>query len=148
METAYNSSKQSSTKETPYTLERGWIPRLPKNTLNEQLPSIHPTALDFNKMLDIAHSHAEQCVQDEVEYNETRWDKIHEQPEFRIGEKVLLSTVNFHNLGGNKNLKPAFVGPFKIKTQHGKNSVEVILSEELSRKHSVFPVSLVKLSSR
>ena len=27
---------------------------------------------------------------------------------------------------------------------HGKNAVEVILSEELSRKHLVFPVSLVK----
>ena len=31
-----------------------------------------------------------------------------------------------------------------MKNLHGKNAVEVILSEELSRKHPVFPVSLVK----
>ena len=57
---------------------------------------------------------------------------------------MLLSTVNFNNLGGNPKLKPAFVGPFVIKQLHGKNAVEVILSEELSRKHPVFPVSLIK----
>ena len=36
------------------------------------------------------------------------------------------------------------MGPFTIKQLHGKNAVEVILSEELSRKHPVFPVSLIK----
>ena len=41
-------------------------------------------------------------------------------------------------------MKPSFVGPFSIKQLHGKNAVEVILSDELSRKHPVFPVSLVK----
>ena len=144
LEIAYNSSKHSSTKETPYTVERGWIPHLPRNTINDHLPSLHPTALDFKKMLDMAHTHAEQCVQEAVEYNRNRWDKSHREPEFKIGDKVLLSTVNFNNLGGNKKLKPAFVGPFTIKALHGRNAVEVILSEELSRKHPVFPVSLVK----
>ena len=95
-------------------------------------------------MLDATHQHAAQCVQEAVEYNKTRWDKNHKEPEFKIGDKVLLSTVNFNNLGGNKKLKPAFVGPFTIKSLHGQNAVEVILSEELSRKHPVFPVSLIK----
>ena len=57
---------------------------------------------------------------------------------------MLVSTVNFNNLGGNKKLKAPFVGPFVIKKLHGRNAVEVILSEELSRKHPVFPVSLIK----
>jgi len=95
-------------------------------------------------MLDITHKHAQKCVEDAVEYNKTRWDKSHKQPEFKIGDKVLLSTINFNNLGGNKKLKPSFIGPFTIKDLHGKNAVEVILSDELSRKHPVFPVSLVK----
>lgn len=56
---------------------------------------------------------------------------------------MLLSTVNFNHLRGNKKL-PAFVGPFLIKALHGRNAVEVILSEGLSRKHPAFPVSLVK----
>jgi hypothetical protein len=144
LEVAYNSSKHFTTKETPYILERGWIPRLPKDNINNKLPNLHPTALDFKSMLDLTHAHAARCVQEAVEYNKQRWDKGHREPEFKIGDKVLLSTVNFNNLGGNKKLKPSFVGPFTIIKLHGKNAVEVILSEELSRKHPVFPVSLVK----
>ena len=95
-------------------------------------------------MLDTTQNHAARCVQEAVEYNKNRWDKTHKEPEFNIGDRVLISTLNFNNLGGNKKLKTAFIGPFIIKQLHGKNAVEVILSEEFSRKHPVFPVSLIK----
>ncbi|KAI7959400.1 hypothetical protein MJO28_003191 [Puccinia striiformis f. sp. tritici] len=144
LEIAYNSSKHSSTKESPYVLERGWIPRMPKDTINDKLPQIYPTALDFKKMLDTTNQHAKKCVDEAVEYNQGRWDKSHKEPEFKIGDKVLLSTINFNNLGGSRKLKPSFIGPYTIKQLHGKNAVEVILSEELYRKHPVFPVSLIK----
>ena len=55
LEVAYNSSKHSTTKEAPYILERGWIPRLPKDNINNKLPNVHPTALDFKSMLDLTH---------------------------------------------------------------------------------------------
>lgn len=77
LEIAYNSSKHSSSQEAPYVLERGWIPRMPTDTLNDQLPHVHPTALDFKKMLDLANQHAEKCVQESVEYNKKRWNKTH-----------------------------------------------------------------------
>ncbi|MBW0487414.1 hypothetical protein O181_027129 [Austropuccinia psidii MF-1] len=38
----------------------------------------------------------------------------------------------------------SFLGPFTIIKLIGKNEVKVILTEEFSRKHPVFPVSLVK----
>ena len=95
-------------------------------------------------MLDITHEHAKKCVQEAAEYNKNRWDKSHKEPSFKIGDQFLLSTVNFNNLGGNRKLKPPFVGPFTIKQLHGKNAVEVILTEKFSRKHPVFPVSLIK----
>ncbi|MBW0462330.1 hypothetical protein O181_002045 [Austropuccinia psidii MF-1] len=41
-------------------------------------------------------------------------------------------------------MRDLFVGPFTIIKLIGKNAVEVRLTEELSRKHPVFPVSLVK----
>ena len=129
LEIAYNSSKHSSSQEAPYILERGWIPRMPKDNVNSKLPHIHPTSLDFKNMLDITHKNAQKCVEDAAEYSKTRWDKSHKEPQFNIGDKVFLSTVNFNNLGGNKKLKPSFVGPFTIKQLHGKNAVEVILSE-------------------
>jgi hypothetical protein len=74
LEVAYNSSKHSTTKEAPYILERGWVPRLPKDNINNKLPNVHPTALDFKSMLDLTHAHATRCVQEAVECNKQRWD--------------------------------------------------------------------------
>ncbi|MBW0482073.1 hypothetical protein O181_021788 [Austropuccinia psidii MF-1] len=41
-------------------------------------------------------------------------------------------------------MRDSVVGPFTIIKLIGKNAVEVSLPEEFSRKHPVFPVSLVK----
>ncbi|MBW0520910.1 hypothetical protein O181_060625 [Austropuccinia psidii MF-1] len=41
-------------------------------------------------------------------------------------------------------MRDSFVGPFTILKLIGKNAVEVKLTDEFSRKHPVFPVSLVK----
>ncbi|MBW0482137.1 hypothetical protein O181_021852 [Austropuccinia psidii MF-1] len=41
-------------------------------------------------------------------------------------------------------MRESFVGPFTIIKFIGKNAVEVRLTKGLSRKHPVFPVSLVK----
>ncbi|MBW0592032.1 hypothetical protein O181_131747 [Austropuccinia psidii MF-1] len=41
-------------------------------------------------------------------------------------------------------MRYSFLGPFNIIKSIGKNAVEVKLTEEFSRKHPVFPVSLVK----
>ncbi|MBW0472070.1 hypothetical protein O181_011785 [Austropuccinia psidii MF-1] len=41
-------------------------------------------------------------------------------------------------------MRDSFVGSFTIIKLIGKNAVEVKLTEEFSRNHPVFPVSLVK----
>ncbi|MBW0556364.1 hypothetical protein O181_096079 [Austropuccinia psidii MF-1] len=41
-------------------------------------------------------------------------------------------------------MRDSFLGPFTIIKLIGKNAVEVKLTEEFSRKHTVFPVSLAK----
>ncbi|MBW0542469.1 hypothetical protein O181_082184 [Austropuccinia psidii MF-1] len=41
-------------------------------------------------------------------------------------------------------MRDSFGGPFTILGLIGKNAMEVKLTEEFSRKHPVFPVSLVK----
>ncbi|MBW0509508.1 hypothetical protein O181_049223 [Austropuccinia psidii MF-1] len=66
------------------------------------------------------------------------------EPDFKEGDQVLVSTLNFNNLKGPKKMRDSFVGPFNIIKMIGKNAVEVKLTEEFSRKHPVFPVSLVK----
>ncbi|MBW0592621.1 hypothetical protein O181_132336 [Austropuccinia psidii MF-1] len=66
------------------------------------------------------------------------------EPDFKEGDQVLVSTLNFNNLKGPKKMRDSFVGPSTIIKLIGKNAVEVKLTEEFSRKHPVFPVSLVK----
>ncbi|MBW0505212.1 hypothetical protein O181_044927 [Austropuccinia psidii MF-1] len=60
------------------------------------------------------------------------------------GDQVLVPTLKFNNLKGPKKMRDLFVGPLTIIKLMGKNEVEVKLTEEFSRKHPVFPMSLVK----
>ncbi|MBW0580994.1 hypothetical protein O181_120709 [Austropuccinia psidii MF-1] len=62
------------------------------------------------------------------------------EPDFKEGDKVLVSTLNFNNLKGPKKMRDPFLGPFTIIKLIGKDEVEVKLTEEVSRKHPVFPV--------
>ncbi|MBW0479183.1 hypothetical protein O181_018898 [Austropuccinia psidii MF-1] len=87
---------------------------------------------------------AARCIGEEKQYNKQRWDKSHMEPDFKEGDQVLVSTLNFKNIRGPKKLRDSFLGPFTIIKLIGKNAVEVKLTEEFSRKHPVFPVSLVK----
>ncbi|MBW0547461.1 hypothetical protein O181_087176 [Austropuccinia psidii MF-1] len=66
------------------------------------------------------------------------------EPDFKEGDQVLVSSLNFHNLTGPKKIRDSFIGPFTIIQLIGRNAVEVKLTEEFSRKHPVFPVRSVK----
>ncbi|MBW0567044.1 hypothetical protein O181_106759 [Austropuccinia psidii MF-1] len=83
-------------------------------------------------------------MNDAFEYAQQKWDKSHKTPEFKVGDLILVSTLNFNNIKGPKKLKDSFEGPFIIKALHGTNSVQVEVSGELENKHPTFPVSLVK----
>ena len=144
LELAYKTSVHKTTGKTPAVLENGWNPRLPITMIKKDLMDVHPTSKSFHDMLSRARKHAEQCLQDSVQYNKNRWDKTHKEATFKVGDQILISTTNFTNIGGPKKLRDSFVGPFVIKNLHGKNAVEVILTGEMSRKHPTFPVSLIK----
>ncbi|MBW0565441.1 hypothetical protein O181_105156 [Austropuccinia psidii MF-1] len=78
------------------------------------------------------------------EYAKLKWDESHKTPEFRVGDLILASTLDFNDIKGPKKLKYSFSGLFIIKAPHGTNAVQVELSGELENKHPDFPVSLVK----
>ncbi|MBW0583676.1 hypothetical protein O181_123391 [Austropuccinia psidii MF-1] len=87
---------------------------------------------------------AAKCIAEAKAYNKQRWEKTHMEPDFKEGDQVLVSTLNFNNLKGPKKMRDSFVGPFTIIKLIGKNSVELKLTVEFSRKHPVFPIGLVK----
>ncbi|MBW0570749.1 hypothetical protein O181_110464 [Austropuccinia psidii MF-1] len=82
-------------------------------------------------MLDKAIHHEYRFMQDSFKYKKERWDKSHKPPDFKIGDLVLVSTLNFNNIKGPKKLKDPFAGPFMIKALHGPNAVQLELTGEL-----------------
>ncbi|MBW0514286.1 hypothetical protein O181_054001 [Austropuccinia psidii MF-1] len=125
-------------------LEKGWNPRLPAEKLRKDLIEINPTASRFKIMLDKVKHHAKQSMNDAFDYEKQKWDKSHKVPDFKVGDLVLVSTLNFKNIKGPKKPNNSFVGPFAIVALHGTNEVQVESSGELENKHPTFPVSLIK----
>ncbi|MBW0539768.1 hypothetical protein O181_079483 [Austropuccinia psidii MF-1] len=95
-------------------------------------------------MLDKERHHANRCMQDSFKYEKERWDKSHNPPDFKIGDFVLVSTLNFNNIRGPKKFKDSFAGPFMITALHGPEAVKLELTGELMNKHPALPVSLIK----
>ncbi|MBW0584653.1 hypothetical protein O181_124368 [Austropuccinia psidii MF-1] len=126
-------------------LEKGWNQRLPEDTLRKDLIEIHPIASSFKIMLDKVKQHAKQSINDAFDYAKQKWDKSHKVPDLKVGDLVLVSTLNFDNIKGPKKPKYSYVGPFVIADLHGTNSVQVELSGELENKYPTFPVSLINL---
>ncbi|MBW0508403.1 hypothetical protein O181_048118 [Austropuccinia psidii MF-1] len=105
LESTYRTSVHSSTGQTPAMLEKGWNPRLPEDTLRKHLIDILPTASSFRIMLDKVKHHAKQSMNDAFDYAKQKWDKSHKVPDFKVGDLVLVSTLNFNNIKGPKKLK-------------------------------------------
>ncbi|MBW0511682.1 hypothetical protein O181_051397 [Austropuccinia psidii MF-1] len=82
--------------------------------------TIHPTAKDFHHMWKRACDTAGRCIDEEKEYNKQRWDKSHMEPDFKEGEQVSVSTLNFNNLKGPMKMRDSFVGHFTIIKLRGK----------------------------
>ncbi|MBW0576919.1 hypothetical protein O181_116634 [Austropuccinia psidii MF-1] len=82
---------------------------------------------------------AAKFISEAKEYNKQRWDKSHMEPDFKEGDQVLVSTLNFNNLKGLKKMRGSAVGTYTIIKLIGENAVEVKLIEEFSGKHPVFP---------
>ncbi|MBW0579135.1 hypothetical protein O181_118850 [Austropuccinia psidii MF-1] len=133
LELAYKTSIHASTGKTPAMLEKGWNPKLPTDTFKKDIIDIHPTASSFKLLLDKVRHHANQSMNNAFEYAKQKWDKSHKTPEFKVGDLILVSTLNFNNIKGPKKVKDSFAGPFIIKALHGTNAVQVELTGELEK---------------
>ncbi|MBW0504148.1 hypothetical protein O181_043863 [Austropuccinia psidii MF-1] len=134
---AHKTSQNSTTGKSPPLVEKGWNPLFPVHHLKKNLLTIHPTAKDFHDMWKRDCDTASRFIAEAKEYNKLRWDKSHMEPDFKEGDQVLVSTLNFNNLKGPKKMRDPFMGPLTIIKMIGKDAVEARLTEEFSRKHPV-----------
>ncbi|MBW0485779.1 hypothetical protein O181_025494 [Austropuccinia psidii MF-1] len=107
---------------------KGWNPSQSPDTLRKDLIEIHTTPFRFKIILDKVKHHEKQIINDSFYYSKQKWDKIHNVPDFKLGDLVLASTFNFSNRKGQKKLNHSHVGPFVIVALHGTNAVQVDLS--------------------
>ncbi|MBW0520746.1 hypothetical protein O181_060461 [Austropuccinia psidii MF-1] len=124
-------------------LEKGWNPRLPYDNLKKNFIDIHPTSRSLKKILEKERHHAHRFMKDYFKYAKERWDTSNKPPDFKIGDLVLVSTLSFINIKGQKKFKDSFSGPFIIKALHHPNAVQLELTGESMNKHPAFPVSLM-----
>ncbi|MBW0551581.1 hypothetical protein O181_091296 [Austropuccinia psidii MF-1] len=122
LELAYKTSVHSFTSQTTARLEKGWNPRLPEDTLRKDLIDIHPTASSFKIILDKVKDNEKQSMNDAFDYPKVKWDKSHKVPYLKLGDLVLVSTLNFNHIKFPKKLKDSYVGPFVVAL-HGTNAV-------------------------
>jgi hypothetical protein len=77
-EFAYNSSVHDTTGFTPFELEKGWVPYMPKEAVLSRTVVLHPTADSFRTMMLKAEKKASDCIKLAVEYNkETMLKPLH-----------------------------------------------------------------------
>lgn len=148
-EFAYNSSKHATTGQVPYILERGYCPRTPADTMSEAV-GLKSLKVDLKerqwaRAVKDAQSRAIESIQHAFNYTKSRWDKSHKEVAYQPGDEVRLSSKFFDFIGTQNKLKPAWIGPFVVKSMRGPNAVEVDLPEEYRSRHPVFPVSLTEL---
>ncbi|MBW0508945.1 hypothetical protein O181_048660 [Austropuccinia psidii MF-1] len=119
-ELVYKTSIHASTGKTPAMLEKGWNPKLPVDTLKKHLVFIHPTASTFKLLLDKVRHYANQIMNDDFEFAKQKWDKSHKTPEFKVGDLILVSTLNFNNIKGPRKLEDSSAGHLSLKPFMGK----------------------------
>lgn len=92
-----------------------------------------------------AQDRAISSIKHAFEYNKARWDKSHKPVRYNPGDEVRLSPKFLDLVGTQNKLKPAWIGPFKVKAMKGPNAVEVELPSQYRPRHPVFPVVLTEL---
>ncbi|MBW0486584.1 hypothetical protein O181_026299 [Austropuccinia psidii MF-1] len=66
-------------------------------------------------------------------------------PDFKEGDKLLVSTLNFNNLKGPKNMRDSYLGPFTIIKMIGKNAMETEEDKFPSRKKNTTSPEIVEV---
>ncbi|MBW0552093.1 hypothetical protein O181_091808 [Austropuccinia psidii MF-1] len=106
---ALNTTQHSTTGNSPSQVEKGRKPLLPVDHLKKNLLTIHSTAKYFHDMGKKACDTDSERIAEAKEYNKQGWDKSHMEPHFKEGDQVLVSTLNFKNLKGSKQMRYSFL---------------------------------------
>ena len=144
-EFAINNTVNASTGKTPFYVMYGFHPRhVPKPPDQSTVPAALETATDFKNMTtEVRDALFKTKVQQADTYNKKRLP----DPDYKIGDQVLLSTINIRQRitkpGQMKKLMPLWLGPFKIIAKPHPNVYRLELPPQMHI-HPNFNVNLLK----
>ncbi|KAJ9508243.1 hypothetical protein QJQ45_011749 [Haematococcus lacustris] len=143
-EFAVNNSWQESIQSTPFLVNTGQSPvtvGLRDLPYGGRCPSAHA----FTRWWQDAVANARKCMAAAQSRQAAYANKARRDVEYKVGQKVLLSTKNLKLRPGKaRKLIPRYVGPFEILLLVGAVAVKLDLPASMSRLHPVFHVSLIK----
>ncbi|KAJ9511943.1 hypothetical protein QJQ45_004469 [Haematococcus lacustris] len=143
-EFAVNNSWQESIQSTPFLVNTGQSPvtvGLRDLPYGGRCPSAHA----FTRWWQDAVANARKCMAAAQSRQAAYANKARRDVEYKVGQKVLLSTKNLKLQPGKaRKLIPRYVGPFEILLLVGAVAVKLDLPASMSRLHPVFHVSLIK----
>lgn len=140
-EFAYNNSVHAATNQTPFWANCGFHPTFLSNDVPEiAVPAVHDRIASLQANF--------QRIQDMLQRAQTDYKEQYdrgrrENPTFKLGEEVWLSTTNLKLSVPSRKLGPKFIGPFPIKRIINPVAMELALPKTY-RIHPVFHVSLLK----
>ena len=126
---------------TPFYAEYGQHPR-------SIWPSIQDKCVAGNEYVDNLEKLREELRQNLTDARERMrkfYDRNREpQPDFKVGDKVLLNAKHIQTLRPSKKLDHRMRGPWTIIKRVGPRAFKLDLKENRGRKHDVFPVGLLE----
>ncbi|KAL3681508.1 hypothetical protein R1sor_024464 [Riccia sorocarpa] len=143
---AYNNCINSSTRTTPFFLMYGEHPLTPTGLLGGGSSSSVSTKVEavnqFVRRIQEGVAKAKLKLQIAQNRQKQYADTRRRHMEFKVGEKVWLSTTNLKLIGSRK-LNPRLIGPFTISRRIGMVAYELELPPTM-KVHPVFHVSLLR----
>ena len=116
-EIAINNAKQASTKFSPFFLNHGHHMKLPflNHTQSKAIDSSTvPAAAAMFKSISQAIEQATENLKKAQDTQSLYANKKRRDEQFKVGEKVYLSTENLPIVTGVSKLNPKYIGPFEI----------------------------------
>ena len=145
-EFAYNNSKQASTGHSPFFLNYGVNPNTPiQVALQTNAAKRVPAAMELLKGTNEKLEQARVNTAAAQDRQKTLADQHRRGQKFEPGDKVMLSTENFHiKPGKTRKLAIRYDGPFEVLENIKDTSYRLKLRPNMKRVHPVFHAKLLK----
>jgi hypothetical protein len=141
-EFAHNAAVNETVRAAPFKLTYGYSPQTPAS---EVVEVVHPTSLAFVERLQSPLSFARKCLIAAQKRQKALADKRRIDQEFKVGDKVLLSTkyLNLKHNEKSRKLLPKWIGPFEVVQVVGPVAYKLKMNPGW-RVHPVFHISLLE----